>query len=144
MVQYKKINIKTVGKCLSGSDSGFLSFFEANRDIPFDIKRVYFISGVKKGGVRGFHAHKRLKQLLFCPFGSIKLKLEDENGTSQLVLDKPSIGIIIDHPVWREIEWQMDDSVLCVAASDFYDENDYIRDYNSFKSFIGSNVVSAK
>ena len=118
-------------------DAGELSFFEANHEIPFDIKRVYYISKVPEGVRRGFHAHKELKQLLFCPYGRIQLILENKNGREEIELSDPSIGVIIDQCTWREMLWLQKDSVLCVAASDYYDVDDYIRDYDSYRSYIG-------
>lgn len=129
----KVIHINTIPT----ANAGELSFFEIKHDIPFDIKRIYYISKVPEGVRRGFHAHKELKQLLFCPFGRIQLILENENGREEIELCDPSIGIIIDKPTWREMLWLQKDSVLCVAASEFYDVDDYIRDYEKFKNYIG-------
>lgn len=121
---------------ISTLGAGELSFFEGKHDLSFDIKRIYFITKVPEGIRRGYHAHKNLEQLLFCPYGRIQLILEDENGREEIELSDPSIGVIIDKPIWREMLWLEKDSVLCVAASEYYDENDYIRDYNDFKEFI--------
>ncbi|MBR4543140.1 MAG: FdtA/QdtA family cupin domain-containing protein [Lachnospiraceae bacterium] len=117
-------------------DSGELSFFEENSDIPFDIKRIYYISKVPEGKKRGFHAHKDLKQLLFCPYGRILLTLENESGREEIELSDPSVGVIIEKPTWREMTWLQKDSVLCVAASEFYNTDDYIRDYDEFKAYL--------
>lgn len=128
----KVIHIKTIPTV----NAGELSFFETTHDIPFDIKRIYYISKVPEGVRRGFHAHKELKQLLFCPYGRIQLILENTNGREEIELFDPSIGVIIDQPTWREMLWLQKDSVLCVAASDFYTVEDYIRDYDEFLKFI--------
>lgn len=128
----KVVHIKTIPTV----DAGELSFFEATHDIPFDIKRMYYISKVPEGVRRGFHAHKELKQLLFCPYGRIQLILENKNGREEIELSDPSIGVIIDQPTWREMLWLKKNSVLCVAASDFYKVEDYIRDYGEFLKFI--------
>lgn len=117
-------------------NAGELSFFESNNDISFDIKRIYYISKVPEGVRRGFHAHKKLKQLLFCPYGRIQLILENSFGREEIELFDPSIGVIIETCTWREMLWLQKDSVLCVAASDYYDINDYIRDYSDFKNYI--------
>lgn len=117
--------------------AGAISFVEAARDLPFEIRRIYYISGVPEGVRRGFHAHKELKQLLFCPYGRILLVLEDQNGREEIELSDPSAGVIIDRPVWREMLWLRKDSVLCVAASDFYKPEDYIRDHDEFLKYIG-------
>ena len=128
----KVIHIKTIPTV----DAGELSFFEAPKDVPFEIKRIYYISKVPEGMRRGFHAHKKLKQVLFCPYGRIQIILENKNGREEIELSDPSIGIVIEECTWREMLWLQKDSVLCVAASDYYDVEDYIRDYDDFKKII--------
>lgn len=128
----KIIRIKTVPTVGAGE----LSFFEATHDVPFEFKRMYYISKVPEGTRRGFHAHKELKQLLFCPYGRIQLILENKNGREEIELSDPSIGVVIEEPTWREMLWLQKDSVLCVAASEFYEVEDYIRDYKEFKTYI--------
>lgn len=126
------IRIKTIPTI----EAGELSFFEANHDIDFAVKRIYYISKVPEGVRRGFHAHKKLKQLLFCPYGKIQLILDNNNVREEITLSDPSIGIVIDKPTWREMLWMEKNSVLVVAASDYYDADDYIRDYSVFKNCI--------
>ena len=126
----KVIHINTIPTL----NAGELSFFEGTHEIPFDIKRIYYISKVPEGVRRGFHAHKELKQLLFCPYGRIQLILENKHGREEIELSDPSIGVVIEECTWREMLWLQKDSVLCVAASDFYKIEDYIRDYNAFKA----------
>ncbi|MBR4586766.1 MAG: WxcM-like domain-containing protein [Lachnospiraceae bacterium] len=128
----KVIRIKTIPTI----NAGELSFFETGQDIPFEIKRVYYISKVPEGVRRGFHAHKTLKQLLFCPYGRIQLILDNGSVREEIELSDPSIGVVIDKCVWREMLWIQKDSVLCVAASDRYDEADYIRAHGKFKAYI--------
>lgn len=132
VVGCKVIHIKTIPTV----DAGELSYFEGTHEVPFEIKRIYYISKVPEGVRRGYHAHKELKQLLFCPYGRIQLVLENKKGREEIELNDPSIGVVIDHCTWREMLWIQKDSVLCVAASDFYDANDYIRDYDEFKKYI--------
>ncbi len=127
------VRIRTVRSQIDGS----LSFFEGNREIPFDIKRIYYIFGVPEGVRRGFHAHKQLKQFLFCPYGRIQLILENRYGREEIELSDPTVGILIEKLTWREMLWIQKDSVLCVAASDYYSEEDYIRDYEEFRREIG-------
>lgn len=129
----KVIHIKTIPTV----NAGELSFFEGTHEIPFDIKRIYYISKVPEGVRRGFHAHKELKQLLFCPYGRIQLVLENKIGREEIELSDPSIGVVIEECTWREMLWLQRDSVLCVAASDFYKVEDYIRDYDEFRQYIG-------
>ena len=128
----KVIRIKTI----STVNAGELSFFEGTHEIPFEIKRIYYISKVSEGVRRGFHAHKELQQLLFCPYGRIQLILENRSGREEIELSDPSIGVVIEECTWREMLWLQKDSVLCVAASDFYKTEDYIRDYDKFHEFI--------
>lgn len=128
----KVIHIKTVPTV----NAGELSFFESNYDVDFDIKRIYYISKVPEGVRRGFHAHRNLKQLLFCPYGRIQLILENEDSREEIELSDPSIGVVIDKPIWREMLWMQKDSVLCIAASEYYSPEDYIRDYDEFKKYI--------
>lgn len=130
----KIIHIKTIPTV----DSGELSFFESGDEIPFNIKRIYYISKVPEGVRRGYHAHKNLKQLLFCPYGRIQLILENKDGREEIELSDPSIGVLIEKTIWREMLWLQKNSVLCVAASEFYDVDDYIRDYEMFKEYISS------
>ncbi len=118
---------------------GFLQFFETSdnrKTFPYDIKRIYYITEVRKGICRGGHAHKTLKQILFCPFGSIIVRLNDGIKTIEIDLDAPNKAIMITKPIWREMIWKIENSVLCVGASDYYDEEDYIRDYNTFLKYI--------
>lgn len=129
----KIIKIKTIPTI----EAGELSFFEANKDIDFDIKRIYYISKAPEGIRRGFHAHKHLKQVLFCPYGKIQLILDDGNTREEITLSDPSIGIVIDKPIWREMLWLEKNSVLVVAVSDYYDPSDYIRDYSEYIKFLG-------
>lgn len=128
----KVIHIKTIPTV----NAGELSFFEGTREVSFEIKRIYYVSKVPEGVRRGYHAHKKLKQLLFCPYGRIQLVLENKKGREEIELSDPSIGVIIEEPTWREMIWLQKDSVLCVAASDYYKPDDYIRDYEEFRKFI--------
>lgn len=123
-------------KTIPTADAGELSFFEGMRDIPFDVRRIYYISKVPEGVRRGFHAHKELRQLLFCPYGRIQLILENGRRREEIELRDPSTGVLIHRPTWREMLWLQKDSVLCVAASDYYKAEDYIRDYDEFQAYV--------
>lgn len=133
-MQYKLTTISTHPE--KNASKGGLSVFEANRDIPFDIKRIYYIHGVSSGERRGFHAHKALRQLLFCPCGSIMINLDDGHTVESVLLDDPSKGLVLEPGLWRTMDWLKDDSVLVVAASDYYTESDYIRDYAAFLEYV--------
>ncbi len=115
---------------------GNLSFLEAEVDTPFQIKRIYYIYDVPTGTQRGGHAHKRLQQLLFCPNGVIEIILADGEESASVMLDRPNKALLIGPGLWREMLWHTGGAVLCVAASEHYDENDYIRDYDAFLEYI--------
>lgn len=117
---------------IGSEDRGYLIALEENKNIPFDIKRVYYTYNVPKGVKRGFHAHKNLEQVLVCLNGSIKVKCDYGTLEKTYVLDNPSKGLYIRNNVWREIYDYSEDAVLVVLASQLYSEDDYIRDYSEF------------
>lgn len=119
-----------------GDERGQLIALEENKDIPFKIKRVYYIYGTKENVRRGFHAHKNLEQILICVSGSCKIHLDNGFETEEVILDKPSIGLYIANDMWREMYDFSRDAVLLVLASKLYDEADYIRDYNEFLKMV--------
>lgn len=121
-----------------GDARGQLVALEEEKEIPFEIKRVYYIYDTLEGIRRGFHAHKSLKQLLICVHGSCKVLLDDGYEKEIVVLDKPYEGIFIQSNIWREMYDFTPDAVLLVLASELYDESDYIRDYNRFLQSIHS------
>lgn len=125
-------------KSVTAEGMGTLSVFEAERDVPFAIKRIYYIHGAPKGVQRGGHAHKALRQVLWCPYGSILIRLDDGREKTEVLLNDPAKGLIVEHFMWREMIWQQDDSVLCVAADSYYDADDYIRDYDAFLAAVAS------
>ena len=120
---------------VASTNIGSLSFFQTDQ-IGFDIKRIYYIYGVPEKARRGFHAHKKLQQLAWCPYGDITLILDDGKNKNRIRLNDPSIGLIIKKGIWREMIWNKKDSVLCVAASDYFKEDDYIRNYDNFLKYI--------
>ena len=111
---------------------GSLVSLEQNKNIPIDIKRVYYIFDTKDGVRRGFHAHRNLEQVLVCVSGSCKVIVDDGVSKENIVLDNPNTGLLISGLVWREMFDFSTDCVLMVLASELYDESDYIRDYNEF------------
>ena len=115
-----------------GDDRGSLVAVEANKTVPFDIKRVYFIYGTKQGVARGFHAHKALKQVAVCVTGSCRMLLDNGQDKEEVLLDSPTKGLVIEDFVWREMHDFTSDCVLMVLASEHYDEADYIRNYDDF------------
>lgn len=120
-----------------GDNRGQLVALEAQKEIPFEIKRVYYIYDTLANVHRGFHAHKCLKQLLICVHGSCKILLDDGTSKEEVCLNKPYEGIFIQSNIWREMYDFSSDAVLLVLASELYDESDYIRDYQEFLRYVG-------
>lgn len=116
-------------------ESGYLSFFESQKNIPFDIKRIYYMYDVPENTKRGMHAHRNLQQILWCPYGIIELLLDDGINKKSYFLDSPEKGLFIGNGIWREMYWRKEGSILCVAASEYYSEDDYIRDYDTFLKY---------
>ena len=112
-----------------GDERGMLVALEELKDIPFEIKRVYFMYDTKSDVHRGFHAHKTLEQILICIHGSCKVLLDNGKDRKIVSLEKPYEGLYISNDMWREMFDFSEDAVLMVLASDFYNEEDYIRDY---------------
>lgn len=115
-----------------GDYRGQLVAIEQLKDIPFSIKRIYYMYATKKGVRRGYHAHKSLEQILICIHGSCKILLDDGSEKESVCLEKPYEGLYLSNNIWREMYDFSEDAVLMVIASDFYDESDYIRDYGEF------------
>lgn len=121
-----------------GDSRGQLVAIEECKDIPFDIKRVYYMYDTTKEAVRGKHAHKSLEQILICTSGSCKILLDDGKDKEIVELNKPYEGLYISNAIWREMYDFSNDAVLMVLASNYYDKSDYIRDYNEFLLYIGN------
>ncbi len=119
-----------------GDERGGLVTIEANKTIPFDIKRIYYIFAASKDKPRGFHAHKDLKQLAICLNGSCKFILDNGFKKEEIILSLPTQGLLIDSLLWREMHDFSVDCVLLVLASEHYTESDYIRDYTEFLAHV--------
>ena len=119
-----------------GDKRGMLVALEEMKDIPFEVKRVYYMYDTVAGVRRGYHAHKALQQILIAIHGSCKIHLDDGTDTAEVVLDNPYEGLYLSNNVWREMYDFSDDAVLMVLASEYYDENDYIRNYHDFLKFV--------
>ena len=120
-----------------GDSRGQLIALEEFKEIPFSVKRVYYIYDTAPGVTRGFHAHKSLEQVLICIHGSCKIRLDNGRETAVVPLDEPSKGLYIGHDMWREMFDFSPDAVLLVLASELYDEADYIRNYDEFLKYAG-------
>ena len=115
---------------------GNLTVAEANKNIPFDIKRVYWLYDVPGGECRGGHAHKQIKEILIAVSGSFHVTLDNGKEKKTILLNHPYQGLLIDTKTWRTLDDFSSGAVCVVLASDFYDENDYIYDYNDFLQYI--------
>ena len=115
-----------------GDERGQLVALEEMKDIPFSIKRVYYMYDTGQGVRRGYHAHKSLEQILICIHGSCKILLDSGFEKKVVSLEKPYEGLYISNNMWREMFDFSSDAVLLVLASELYDENDFIRDYEEF------------
>ena len=119
-----------------GDDRGMLVALEEFNDIPFEIKRVYYMYDTKEGVRRGYHAHKSLEQILICIHGSCKILLDNGKEKKIVSLERPYEGLYVANNMWREMFDFSPDAVLMVLASELYDESDYIRDYDEFLDFV--------
>lgn len=126
-----------------GDDRGSLIALEESKNIPFTVKRVYYLFNTKEGVRRGFHAHKELKQVAIAVRGSCRFVLDDGNERVEVLLDNPAQGLLIESFMWREMYDFSEDCVLMVLADQLYDESDYIRDYAQFIEAANSHVHSS-
>jgi hypothetical protein len=136
-----KIKVKNSGivklKFFKDFPDGNLFIAEARKNIPFKIKRVYFINGfANEKAVRGKHAHKKLNQAIFCLNGSFDLSLDDGKRKQKIRLKDPSVGIILKPMLWHTMSGFSKDCVILVLADEWYKESDYIRDYQKFKKML--------
>ncbi|MEO3678968.1 FdtA/QdtA family cupin domain-containing protein [Rheinheimera sp. FR7-31] len=122
----KKVSLQSIG-----DGRGDLIAIEGKKTVPFAIARVYYLTQLN-GHARGFHAHKKLKQLVVCLHGSCKFVLDDGKCREEIVLDRPDTALFVGNMIWREMSDFKDDCVLMVLADARYDEADYIRDYEHF------------
>lgn len=124
---------------------GDMFIAEATKNIPFKIKRVFFINNPKrKKSVRGKHAHKKFGQVIFCVNGSFILNLDDGRIRQSIFMDDPSIGVIIGPKLWHSMTDLSRDCNILVLADDFYHEDDYIRDYDDFLKHINKRKKHAQ
>lgn len=115
-----------------GDERGSLIALEEGNNIPFPIRRVYYVFNTLEGVRRGFHAHKELKQVAIAVRGSCRFVLDDGSERVEVLLDNPAQGLLIESFMWREMYDFSEDCVLMVLADQLYDESDYIRDYEDF------------
>ena len=117
-----------------GDERGWLVVAEGKKDVPFDIKRIFYIYGTDSTAVRGQHANRKSEFVLVNVAGSCKVKTRDGRGCDQIfALDRPNMGLYIPKMVWKDMYDFSPDSILLCIASEVYDPNEYIRDYSAFQ-----------
>ncbi len=114
------------------SERGSLTVAESNQHIPFEIKRVYYTYDIPAESIRGGHAHKNLFQLVIAASGSFNVTIDDGNNKRSIFLNNPKKGLLLTPNIWREIDNFSTNGIVLVLASELYDEEDYIRDYDDF------------
>jgi oxalate decarboxylase/phosphoglucose isomerase-like protein (cupin superfamily) len=129
-MNYKIIDIPKIN-----NTKGNIGVIE-NDTIPFDVKRVYYLFDVPSGAKRGGHAHKKLKQVLIAISGSFDVVLKDGKSKEIVTLNRPDKGLLIENNIWRELENFSSGSVCLVLASEEFSEDDYIRSYKEYLSFV--------
>lgn len=115
-----------------GDERGSLIALEGGKDVPFDIRRAYYIFGTREGVSRGFHAHRRLQQLVVAVSGGCRLVVDDGRERAEVTLDRPDRGLLISGLVWREMHDFSADCVLLVLADRHFEPADYLRSYDDF------------
>ncbi len=130
------MDIKLVQLQSHGDERGSLVSLEEEKNIPFTIKRIYYMFDTQTGVHRGYHAHRELKQIAIALKGSCRFLLDDGNEKIEVLLDNPAQGLYIESFIWREIFDFSSDCVLVVVANDLYNESDYVRDYDEFISML--------
>ena len=130
-MNYKLISLKVFGDV-----RGKLISLEGNRNLPFEIKRVYYIYDTVPDQIRGMHAHRNLEQLIVAMDGACQFVLDDGKNRETVWLNRPDVGLYIGKNMWREMRHFSYGCKLMVLASDYYNEDEYIRDYSVFKETI--------
>ena len=121
-----------------GDERGSLVALEEFRNIPFSVKRVYYMFETLAGVSRGAHAHKRLRQVVIAVRGSCRFSLDDGSEKIELLLDNPQQALLIEPMIYHEMYEFSEDCVLLALADDLFDETDYIRGYEQFKMLVSA------
>ena len=128
------VEIISIPKIIDEEGRGKLSVIEKSI-LPFEIKRVYYLYDVPSDSFRGGHAHKNLFQFMIALSGSFEVKIDDGSNNTKVMLNKPNQGLLIPSGIWREMDNFSAGSVCLVLASEFFEESDYFRDYNTFLNY---------
>ena len=130
-MNYELLKLKVIG-----DERGKLVSIESSKNIPFDIKRVYYIFDTLPDQERGKHAHKNLEQLIIAIDGACQFVLDDGTKRETVWLNRPDVGLYIGKNMWREMRHFSYGCKLMILASDYYNKDEYIRDYSVFKKTI--------
>ena len=133
------MNYKLFDMEVFGDERGKLVSLEGNKNIPFDIKRVYYIYDTLPEQARGQHAHQELEQVIIAIDGACQFVLDDGETRETVWLNRPDIGLYIGKNMWREMRHFSYGCKLMILASTYYDEKEYIRDYEEFKRLLCNN-----
>ena len=131
MIKYKELFFDELG-----DERGHLVVAECQKDIPFDIRRIFYIYGTQKDVVRGQHANRNSEFVLINIKGTSKVLIDDGVEKNIVILDRPHKGVYLNRMIWKDMYDFSDDSILLVLSSHTYDGKEYIRDYNDFLSEI--------
>lgn len=118
--------------------AGNITIVEGDNNLPFDIKRVYYLYDIPGGEARGGHAHRNLSQLIVAASGSFDVLLDDGKNKKVVTLNRPDFGLMVIPGIWRELMEFSSGAICLVLASEKYDEEDYIREYSEFKTIKSS------
>lgn len=125
-------NVKLIEFSEKGDDRGHLVIVEGNEDIPFDIKRIFYIYGSDQNIIRGQHANRKTEFVLINVNGTSKVKVTNGKDVKVFNLDHPHTGIYLPKMIWKDMYDFSEDSVLLVLASEHYEAEEYIRDYDEY------------
>ncbi len=115
-----------------GDDRGHMVVAESNKEVPFLIRRIFYIYGTKEGVLRGQHANRESEFVLINLQGSVKIIIDDGKKKDVVILDKPHQGVYLDKMVWKDMCEFSSDSILLVLSNMPYDASEYIREYEQF------------
>lgn len=127
MKGYKILNFD-----IHSDERGNLTSLSNNKEIPFEIKRIYYTWNMPNEAIRGGHAHRNLDEVMICLHGSCDFVLDDGKEKVTITLDKPNKGLYIEANLWRDFRNFSSDCVVILIASDYYDTEDYIRNYDEY------------
>ena len=132
MIKSSIYNCSVIELPINHREKGNLTVIENGKQIPFDVRRIYYLYDVPAGESRGGHAHKELIQLIVAASGSFDVILSDGVIKRTVTLNRPFNGLLVVPGIWRELDNFSSGSVCLVLASHEYDEGDYIREYDDF------------